>query len=126
TRSLMTTRTPTLNATVLDPSSCVETRVRCPSERPTRGSGRAFAQRPTICAFSWPPSTEGSSHDGYSRSGAFSVRFQRPRNAFSEADALVAAFALVAWEYAAHNIIIYIAAGSRICRIFVNDVLSHD
>src|SRR5467141_374456 len=60
-------------------SSLGETKVRCPFEISTLGSGLALPQRPTISAFNCPPSWRSSSHEGYSRSGAFSVKSQRPR-----------------------------------------------
>src|SRR5712664_3924316 len=60
-------------------SSLGETKVRWPFEISTLGSGLALPQRPTISAFNCPPSWRSSSHEGYSRSGAFSVKSQRPR-----------------------------------------------
>src|SRR5450432_2132077 len=65
-------------------SALGETKVSCPLEISTLGSGRAFPQRPTICAVSCPFSSRTSSHEGYSRSGAFSVKSQRPRKAAAE------------------------------------------
>src|SRR5438445_292080 len=60
-------------------SSLGETKVRRPLEISTLGSGLALPQRPTISAFNCPPSWRSSSQEGYSRSGAFSVKSQRPR-----------------------------------------------
>src|SRR6266478_2504252 len=60
-------------------SSLGETKVRWPFEISTLGSGLALPQRPTISAFNCPPSWRSSSHEGYSRSAAFSVKSQRPR-----------------------------------------------
>src|SRR6266849_10518331 len=60
-------------------SSLGETKVRRPFERAILGSGRAFPQRLTIWAFSCPSSWRSSNQEGYSRSGAFSVKSQRPR-----------------------------------------------
>src|SRR5450631_1617666 len=60
-------------------SSFGETKVTWPSEISTLGRERAFPQRPTICAASFPSSSRISSHEGYSRSGALRVRSQRPR-----------------------------------------------
>src|SRR5260370_2346263 len=60
-------------------SSLGETKVRWPFEISTLGSGLALPQRPTISAFNCPASWRSSSHEGYSRSGAFSVKSQRPR-----------------------------------------------
>src|ERR1700676_3569811 len=65
-------------------SSLGETKVRWPFDSATLGSGRAFPQRLTICAFNSPLSWRSSSHDGYSRSGAFNVKSQRPRKASTE------------------------------------------
>src|SRR5258706_7165532 len=65
-------------------SSLGEMKVRRPFERATLGSGRAFPQRLTIWAFSCPPSWRSSNHEGYSRSGAFSVKSQRPRKALTD------------------------------------------
>src|SRR5579864_7321516 len=66
-------------------SSFGETNVRVPFEISTLGSGRAFPQRLTICARNCPFSCWISNHEGYSRSGAFSVRSHRPRNALTDA-----------------------------------------
>src|SRR6516164_5474178 len=71
-------------------SSLGETNVRWPSVIDTLGSGRALPHRPTICACNLPPSSRNSSHDGYSRSRALSVKSQRPRNAFTESSAFAA------------------------------------
>src|SRR5450432_1069396 len=65
-------------------SALGETKISWPLEISTLGSGRAFPQRPTICAVSFPFSSRTSSHEGYSRSGAFSVKSQRPRKAVGE------------------------------------------
>src|SRR6476469_4253519 len=70
---------------LLDSSSFGETNVSLPPVTSTFGRARAFPQRPTICAFSLPPSSDTSSQDGYSRSGAFSVKSQRPRKRLAEA-----------------------------------------
>src|SRR3989454_1491850 len=66
-------------SSVRSSSSLGETKVRRPLEISTLGSGLALPQRPTISAFNCPPSWRSSSHEGYSRSGAFSVKSQRPR-----------------------------------------------
>src|ERR1035437_4713719 len=66
-------------------SSLGETKVTWPSEISTLGRGRAFPQRPTICAASFPSSSRISSHEGYSRSGAFRIRSQRPRKGLAAA-----------------------------------------
>src|SRR5437899_9830916 len=60
-------------------SSLGETKARWPLEISTLGSDLALPQRPTISAFNCPLSWRSSSHEGYSRSGAFSVKSQRPR-----------------------------------------------
>src|SRR5579864_5212889 len=65
-------------------SSFGETNVRVPFEISTLGSGRAFPQRLTICARNCPFSCWISNHEGYSRSGAFSVRSQRPKKALTD------------------------------------------
>src|ERR1700730_10338513 len=81
-------------------SSLGETKVSRPFDSSTLGSGRAFPQRPTIWAFNCPPSRRSSSHEGYSRSGAFSVKSQRPRKASTDSaeDGLFSV--CPAWEYA--------------------------
>src|SRR6202521_2325188 len=82
-------------------SSLGETKVRWPSDSATLGSGLAFPQRLTIWAFNCPPSWRSSNHEGYSRSGALSVKSQRPRKASTESakgeDELFSDFP--AWEY---------------------------
>ena len=55
-------------------------KVSWPAVITTRGNGRAFPPRPTICALSWPPCSEISIQDAYSRSGALRVKSQRPKN----------------------------------------------
>src|SRR5271165_1033477 len=60
-------------------ASLGETKAIWPSEISTLGRGRAFPQRPTIWADSFPSSSRISNHEGYSRSGAFKVRSQRPK-----------------------------------------------
>src|SRR6266481_6533101 len=60
-------------------SSFGETKMRWPLKISTLGSGLALPQPPTRSAFSCPPSWRSSSHEGYSRSAACSVRSQRPR-----------------------------------------------
>src|SRR5208282_2634976 len=60
-------------------SSFGETNFRWPFVISAAGNGRAFPQRPTISAFNWPFSCRNSSQEGYSRSGAFNVKSQRPR-----------------------------------------------
>src|SRR5229473_6560266 len=65
-------------------SSLGETNVRWPFDNSTLGSSLAFPQRPTIWAFSCPPSLRSSNHEGYSRSGAFSVKSQRPKKAWRD------------------------------------------
>src|SRR6266481_1428164 len=60
-------------------SSFGETKMRWPLKISTLGSALALPQRPTISAFNCPLSWRSSSHEGYSRSGAFSVKSQRPR-----------------------------------------------
>src|SRR5260370_35672484 len=65
-------------------SSLGETKVRWPFEISTLGSGLALPPRPTISAFNCPASWRSSSHEGYSRSGAFSVKSQRPRKDSTE------------------------------------------
>src|SRR5579864_1654169 len=66
-------------------SSFGETNVRLPFEISILGSGRAFPQRLTICARNCPSSCWISNHEGYSRSGAFSVRSHRPKKALTDA-----------------------------------------
>src|ERR1700757_687769 len=68
-------------------SSFGETKVNFPFDNSALGSGRAFPQRPTNSAFNWPPSSRSSSHEGYSRSGARSVKSQRPRYALADSAA---------------------------------------
>src|SRR5713226_10408653 len=82
-------------------SSLGETKVRWPLESSTLGRGRAFPQRLTIRAFNCPPSSQSSSHEGYTRSGAFSVKSQRPRKASTpSADGEEDTFsAFPAWVY---------------------------
>src|ERR1700730_1457272 len=65
-------------------SSFGETKVSLCFESSCLGSGLASPQRPTMSAFNCPPSRRTSSHDGYSRSGAFSVKSQRPRKASAD------------------------------------------
>src|ERR1700676_5306794 len=65
-------------------SSFGETKVRRPFESSTLGSGLACPPRLTIWAFNWPPSWRSSNHEGYSRSGAFSVKSQRPRKSSTD------------------------------------------
>ena len=79
--SVLPVRVPLKTISLLAPSSSFgETNFNWPFVISTFGSGRAFPQRPTITAFSWPFSCVNSSHDGYSLSGALSVKSQRPRN----------------------------------------------
>src|SRR6266404_5063058 len=68
-------------------SSLGETNVNFPFDNSTLGSGRAFPHRPTNSAFNCPPSSRSSSHEGYSRPGARSVKSQRPRYAFADSAA---------------------------------------
>src|ERR1700730_16328903 len=65
-------------------SSLGETKVSRPFDSSTLGSGAPFPQRPTMSAFNCPPSWRSSNHEGYSRSGAFSVKSQRPRKASTD------------------------------------------
>src|SRR6185437_3593648 len=71
-------------------ASLGETNVSFPCAISTLGNGRAFPHRPTICAFNWPPSSDTSSHEGYSWLGACSVRSQRPKNGLVDALDLLA------------------------------------
>src|SRR5580704_15350006 len=73
----------------LSSSSLGETKVMWPFEISILGSGRACPQRLTIRALSCPSSWVISNHEGYSRSGVFSVKSQRPRN--DRADTVVSA-----------------------------------
>src|SRR5579859_6991507 len=88
-------------------SSLGETNRRWPFVISTFGSGRALPQRPTIWAFNWPFSRVSSSQEGYSRSGAFSVRSQRPRNAVSElsgiAEEVLAGRVIIEWAAAPND-----------------------
>src|ERR1700730_12220523 len=88
-------------------SSLGETKVSRPSDSSTLGSGLAFPQRPTISAFNCPPSWRSSNQEGYSRSGAFSVKSQRSRKASTDSvEREVELFSdFSAWEYplAANN-----------------------
>src|SRR5580704_17704342 len=68
---------------LLSSFSLGETNFKWPFESSTLGSGRAFPQRPTISALSCPFSSRSCSQEGYSWSGAFSVKSQRPRKAAS-------------------------------------------
>src|SRR6266576_119311 len=79
-------------------SSLGETKVRRPFERSTLGSARAFPQRLTMRAFNCPLSWRSSNHEGYSRSGACSVKSQRPRKALTDSGMFFADFSV--WEYA--------------------------
>src|ERR1700730_995159 len=74
-------------SSVRSSSSLGETNLRCPLESSTFGSGRAFPQRPTMRALRWPSSWRSSSQEGYSRSGAYSVKSQRPRNGLRDSSA---------------------------------------
>src|SRR6266851_8563023 len=65
-------------------SSLGEIKETAPFQRSIFGSGRAFPQRLTICALNCPPSCRISNHEGYSRSGAFRVRSQRPRKGVTD------------------------------------------
>src|SRR6202007_699590 len=58
------------------------------------GSGRAFPQRLTNSAFSCPSSCFSSSQEGYSRSGAFRVRSQRPKNGSTDSGGVAPTFLL--------------------------------
>src|SRR5712664_4422903 len=90
-------------------SSLGETKVRWPSDSSTLGSGRAFPQRLTIWAFNCPPSWRSSNHEGYSRSGAFNVKSQRPRKASMESaegeEELFSDFPAWVYAFAGSNII---------------------
>src|SRR5882672_8402790 len=87
-------------------SSLGETKVRWPFEDSTLGSGLALPQRLTIWAFNCPPSWRSSNHEGYSRSGAFNVKSQRPRKASTDwAEGEEGLFSdFPAWEYALADI----------------------
>src|SRR5882757_11416188 len=93
---------------LLSSSSFGETKVSLPSATSTLGIGRALPQRLVIRALSWPPSSVISIHEGQSRSGAFKVRSQRPRNfdaaeAVAELSAMGAAARPGAGAYANRN-----------------------
>src|SRR6202171_4026021 len=81
-------------------SSLGETKARRSSERAPWGSSRACPQRLTIWAFSCPPSWRSSNHEEYSRSGAFSVKSQRPRKALTDSGVEVLFADFPVWEYA--------------------------
>src|SRR5258706_5599205 len=68
-------------------SSLGETNVNLPFDNSTLGSGREFPHRPTKSAFNCPPSSRSSSHEGYSRPGARSVKSHRPRYALADSAA---------------------------------------
>src|ERR1700747_572551 len=70
-------------------SSFGETNVNFPFDNSALGSGRAFPQRPTNSAFNCPPSSRSSSHEGYSRSAARSVKSQRPSYALADSAACI-------------------------------------
>src|SRR5580698_5066031 len=82
---------------LLSSSSFGETNFRWPFVTSALGSGRAFPQRPTNSALSWPFSSRSSSQEGYPRSGAFSVKSHRPRKGFAASgEELAAGFSV--WE----------------------------
>src|SRR6266481_1189522 len=87
-------------------SSLGDTNVRRPFDSSTLGSGLAFPQRLTIWAFNCPPSRRSSNHEGYSRSGAFNVKSQRPRKGSTDwAEGEEGLFSdFPAWEYALADI----------------------
>src|SRR2546422_5900188 len=60
-------------------SSLGETKVRRPLEISTLGCGLALPHRPSISAFTCPPSRRSARHKRYRRSGAFLVKSLRPR-----------------------------------------------
>src|SRR5437899_3434727 len=78
-------------------SSFGEMNVRVPFKSSILGRGRACPQRLTIRALNTPSSCRISNHEGYSRSGAFRVRSQRPRKGLTDT---VAAEEAVFCEYA--------------------------
>src|SRR5580704_12497117 len=73
-------------STLLPSSSLGEINFRRPFDSSALGSGRAFPQRPTIWALSCPFSSRSSNQEGYSRSGALSVRSHRPRKGLAVSD----------------------------------------
>src|SRR5580698_3011055 len=82
---------------LLPSSSLGETNLKWPFDSSALGSGRAFPQRPTNSALSWPFSSRSSSQEGYPRSGAFSVKSHRPRKGFAASgEELAAGFSV--WE----------------------------